>query len=244
MNFTNFGRYILLLKSVFRRPEKLKIYLKEIAKQMDYVGVGSLGLIAIISTFIGAVMTLQIAFQLVSDFIPKTIIGSVNRDSSILELSPTISAIVLAGKIGSAISSEIGSMRVTEQIDALEIMGINAPGYLILPKIISGITMVPMLVIISMFLSITGGYIGGSISGAVTPAEYIQGITTDFNPYTITVALVKAFVFGFIITSVPAYEGFYVRGGALEVSQASTRAVVISCISILVCDYLVTQLLL
>ncbi|QDW26374.1 MULTISPECIES: MlaE family ABC transporter permease [Pedobacter] len=244
MNFTNFGRYILLLKSVFRRPEKLKIYLKEIAKQMDYVGVGSLGLIAIISTFIGAVMTLQIAFQLVSDFIPKTIIGSVNRDSSILELSPTISAIVLAGKIGSAISSEIGSMRVTEQIDALEIMGINAPGYLILPKIISGITMVPMLVIISMFLSITGGYIGGSISGAVTPAEYIQGITTDFNPYTIVVALVKAFVFGFIITSVPAYEGFYVRGGALEVSQASTRAVVISCISILVCDYLVTQLLL
>ncbi|KQR72577.1 ABC transporter permease [Pedobacter sp. Leaf176] len=244
MNFTNFGRYILLLKSVFRKPEKLKIYLKEIAKQMDYVGVGSLGLIAIISTFIGAVMTLQIAFQLVSDFIPKTIIGSVNRDSSILELSPTISAIVLAGKIGSAISSEIGSMRVTEQIDALEIMGINAPGYLILPKIISGITMVPMLVIISMFLSITGGYLGGSLSGAVTPAEYMQGITTDFNPYTITVALVKAFVFGFIITSVPAYEGFYVRGGALEVSQASTRAVVISCISILVCDYLVTQLLL
>jgi len=244
MNFTNFGRYILLLKSVFRKPEKLKIYLKEIAKQMDYVGVGSLGLIAIISTFIGAVMTLQIAFQLVSDFIPKTIIGSVNRDSSILELSPTISAIVLAGKIGSAISSEIGSMRVTEQIDALEIMGINAPGYLILPKIISGITMVPMLVIISMFLSITGGYLGGSLSGAVTPAEYMQGITTDFNPYTIVVALVKAFVFGFIITSVPAYEGFYVRGGALEVSQASTRAVVISCISILVCDYLVTQLLL
>jgi len=244
MNFTNFGRYILLLKSVFRRPEKLKIYLKEIAKQMDYVGVGSLGLIAIISTFIGAVMTLQIAFQLVSDFIPKTIIGSVNRDSSILELSPTISAIVLAGKIGSAISSEIGSMRVTEQIDALEIMGINAPGYLILPKIISGITMVPVLVVISMFLSITGGYLGGSLSGAVTPAEYMQGITTDFNPYTIVVALVKAFVFGFIITSVPAYEGFYVKGGALEVSQASTRAVVISCISILVCDYLVTQLLL
>ncbi len=244
MNFTNFGRYILLLKSVFRRPEKLKIYFKEIAKQMDYIGVGSLGLIAIISTFIGAVMTLQIAFQLVSDFIPKTIIGSVNRDSSILELSPTISAIVLAGKIGSAISSEIGSMRVTEQIDALEIMGINAPGYLILPKIVAGITMVPMLVIISMFLSISGGYIGGSLSGAVTPAEYIQGITTDFNPYTITVALVKAFVFGFIITSVPAYEGFYVKGGALEVAQASTRAVVVSCISILACDYLVTQLML
>lgn len=244
MNFTNFGKYILLLKSVFRRPEKLKIYLKEITKQMDYIGVGSLGLIAIISTFIGAVMTLQIAFQLVSDLIPKTIIGQVNRDSSILELSPTISAIVLAGKIGSAISSEIGSMRVTEQIDALEIMGINAPGYLILPKILAGITMVPMLVIVSMFLSISGGYIGGSLSGAVTPSEYIMGITNEFNPYTIVVALVKAFVFGFIITSVPAYEGFYVKGGALEVSQASTRAVVVSCISILVCDYLITQMLL
>ncbi|RZK54056.1 MAG: ABC transporter permease [Pedobacter sp.] len=244
MNFTNFGKYILLLKSVFRRPEKTKIYVKAIFQQMDFIGVGSLGLISIISTFIGAVMTLQIAFQLVSDLIPKTIIGSVNRDSSILELSPTISAIVLAGKIGSAISSEIGTMRVSEQIDALEIMGINAPGYLILPKILAGITMVPVLVIISMVLSIGGGYLGGTLSGAVTPSEYIQGITTDFNPYTIVVALTKAFVFGFIITSVPAYEGFYVKGGALEVAQASTRAVVVSCISILACDYLITQLLL
>lgn len=244
MNFTNFGRYILLLKAVFRKPEKLKIYLKEMVNQMNYIGVGSLGLIAIISTFIGAVMTLQIAFQLVSDFIPKSVIGAVNRDSSILELSPTLSAIVLAGKIGSAISSEIGTMRVTEQIDALEIMGINAPGYMILPKIISGITMVPLLVIFSMVLSITGGYIGGTLSGAVTSNEYIQGITTDFNAYTITVALVKAFVFGFIITSVPAYEGFYVKGGAVEVSQASTRAVVVSCITILACDYIVTHLML
>ncbi len=244
MNFTSFGKYILLLKAVFRKPEKTKIYLEAIFKQMDFIGVGSLGLISIISTFIGAVMTLQIAFQLVSDFIPKTIIGQVNRDSSILELSPTITAIVLAGKIGSAISSEIGTMRVTEQIDALEIMGINAPGYLILPKIIAGITMVPMLVIISMVLSIGGGFLGGTLSGALSAAEYIQGITTDFNPYTITVALVKAFVFGFIVTSVPAYEGFYVKGGALEVAQASTKAVVISCISILVCDYIITQMLL
>ena len=244
MNFTNFGRYILLLKAAFKRPEKWKIYMKAIFQQMDFIGVGSLGLISIISTFIGAVMTLQIAFQLVSDFIPKTIIGSVNRDSTILELSPTISAIVLAGKIGSAISSEIGTMRVTEQIDALEIMGINAPGYLILPKILAGITMVPMLVIISMVLSITGGYLGGTLSGAVSPTEYIQGITTDFNPFTIAVALVKAVVVGFIITSVPAYEGFYVKGGALEVAQASTRAVVVSCISILACDYLVTGLML
>ncbi|WP_276088901.1 ABC transporter permease [Pedobacter sp. JY14-1] len=244
MNFTNFGKYLLLLKAVFRKPEKSRIYIKVMFQQMNFIGVGSIGLIAIISTFIGAVMTLQIAFQLVSDFVPKTIIGSVNRDSTILELSPTISAIVLAGKIGSAISSEIGTMRVSEQIDALEIMGINSPGYLILPKIIAGITMVPLLVIMSMFLSIGGGYLGGTLSGAVSPADYVTGITTDFNPYTITVALVKAFVFGFIITSVPAYEGFYVKGGALEVAQASTRAVVVSCITILACDYIVTQLLL
>ncbi|MXV50830.1 ABC transporter permease [Pedobacter sp. HMF7647] len=242
--FYSIGRYILLLKAVFKKPEKFNIYFKEVMFQMNYIGMGSLGLISIISTFVGAVMTLQIAFQLNSDLIPKTIIGSVNRDSSILELSPTISALVLAGKIGSSISSEIGTMRVSEQIDALEIMGINAPGYLILPKLIGGITMVPVLVIIAMFLSITGGYIGGTLSGAVTGSDYILGITSDFNPYTITVALVKAFVFGFIITTVAAYQGFYVRGGALEVAQASTKAVVVSCITILAADYFVTQLLL
>ncbi|MBY0245946.1 MAG: ABC transporter permease [Sphingobacteriaceae bacterium] len=244
MIITTFGKYVLLLRDVFKRPEKMKIYSKATFEQMNFIGIGSIGLIAIISSFIGAVMTLQIAFQLISDFIPKTIIGSINRDSTILELSPTISAIVLAGKIGSAISSEIGTMRITEQIDALEIMGINAPGYLILPKIIAGITMVPLLVIISMTMSILGGYIGGSLSGVITPAEYVLGITSNFNPHTVTIALTKAFIYGFIITSIPAFEGFYVKGGALEVAKASTKAVVVCCITILICDYLVTQLLL
>src|SRR5690606_6512895 len=133
MIFHHFGKYVLLLKKVFKRPEKWRIYIKEIFHEMNEIGIGSLGLIVIISTFIGAVMTLQIAFQLVSDLIPSTVIGQINRDSNILELGPTISALVLMGKVGSAISSQIGSMRVTEQIDALEIMGINAPGYLILP---------------------------------------------------------------------------------------------------------------
>lgn len=244
MFFTEFGKYLLLIKSVFKKPEKWKIYWKEIILNMDSVGVGSLGLVAIISTFIGAVMTMQIAFQLVSDLIPSSIIGQINRDSSILELSPTITALVLAGKVGSSISSQIGSMRVSEQIDALEIMGINAPGYLILPKILAGITMVPLLVIVSIFLAITGGLIGGSLSGAVTPADYIQGITSDFNGYTVAVSLVKAFVFGFIITSVSAYQGFYVRGGSLEVGQASTKSVVVSCITILIFDYIITALML
>ena len=244
MFFTYFGQYLLLLKAVFRRPEKWRIYWKEIIHEMNEIGVGSLGLIGIISTFVGAVMTMQIAFQLVSDLIPTSVIGQINRDSSILELSPTITALVLAGKVGSSISSQIGSMRVTEQIDALEIMGINAPGYLILPKILAGVTMIPVLVIMSIFLALVGGLIGGALSGAVTPADYINGITDGFIGYTVAVALVKAFVFGFIITSVSAFKGFYVRGGALEVGQASTRGVVISCISILVADYIVTALML
>src|SRR5690606_15712443 len=244
MFFTHFGKYLLLLRSVFKRPEKWRIYWKEIIHEMNEIGVGSLGLIAIISVFVGAVMTMQIAFQLVSDLIPSSIIGQINRDSSILELSPTITALVLAGKVGSSISSHIGSMRVTDQIDALEIMGINAPGYLILPKILAGITMIPILVIMSIFLALVGGLLGGAISGAVTPTDYINGITDGFKGYTVAVALTKAFVFGFIITSVSAFKGFYVRGGALEVGQASTRGVVISCISILAADYLVTALML
>lgn len=244
MFFSNFGRYLLLMKSVFKKPEKFSIYWREIIFEMNSIGVGSLTLVSIISTFIGAVMTMQIAFQLVSDLIPSSIIGAINRDSSILELSPTITALILAGKVGSSISSQIGSMRVSEQIDALEIMGINAPGYLILPKIIAGITMVPMLVVLSIFLAITGGLVGGALSGAVTPADYIQGITADFNGYITYVALVKAFIFGFIITSVSAYQGFYVKGGALEVGQAGTQAVVVSCITILIADYAITAMML
>lgn len=244
MFFHYFGEYLLLLKKVFKKPEKWSIYRREVFHEMEEIGIGSLGLIVIISTFIGAVMTMQIAFQLVSDLIPTSVIGQINRDSNILELGPTISALVLMGKVGSAISSQIGSMRVTEQIDALEIMGINAPGYLILPKIVAGVIMVPVLVIIAIFCAIVGGLVGGALSGAVTAPDYILGIRDNFNGFTVWVAMVKAFMFGFIITSVPAYKGFYVRGGALEVGQAGTRAVVVGCISILAMDYIITALML
>ncbi|WP_293885318.1 MULTISPECIES: MlaE family ABC transporter permease [unclassified Sphingobacterium] len=244
MIFHHIGAYLILLKSVFKRPEKSRIYWKETVLAMTDIGIGSLGLIVIISTFIGAVMTMQIAFQMVSDLIPNSIIGSINRDSNILELGPTISGLVLMGKIGSSISSQIGSMRVTEQIDALEIMGINAPGYLILPKILAGVTMIPMLVIISIVCALVGGLLGGSLSGAVTQADYILGIQDGFNGFTVTVALVKAVVFGFIITSVSAYKGYHVKGGALEVGQASTEAVVVGCITILAADYVITALML
>src|SRR5690606_17658935 len=222
MFFFHFGEYILLLKKVFKKPEKWKIYWREILHEMTEIGVGSVGLIIIISTFIGAVMTMQIAFQLVSDLIPNSVIGQINRDSNILELGPTISALVLMGKVGSSISSQIGSMRVTEQIDALEIMGVNAPGYLILPKVIAGVIMVPALVTVAIFCALIGGLVGGSVTGAVSPNDYILGIRDSFNGFTVAVAMVKAFVYGFFITSIPAYKGFFVRGGALEVGQAGT----------------------
>lgn len=244
MFFYHFGEYILLLKKVFKRPEKWKIYWRETLHEMNEIGVGSVGLIVIISTFIGAVMTMQIAFQLVSDLIPSSVIGQINRDSNILELGPTISALVLMGKVGSSISSQIGSMRVTEQIDALEIMGINAAGYLILPKLIAGVIMVPVLVTIAIFCAIVGGLLGGALTGAVTPNAYIMGIQSEFNGFTIVVAMVKAFFYGFIITTVPAHKGFHVRGGALEVGQAGTQAVVIGCIAILASDYIITALML
>lgn len=244
MFFFHLGEYVLLLKKVFKRPEKWKIYWREILHEMTEIGFGSVGLIIIISTFIGAVMTMQIAFQLVSDLIPSSVIGQINRDSNILELGPTISALVLMGKVGSSISSQIGSMRVTEQIDALEIMGINAAGYLILPKIIAGVIMVPALVTIAIFCALIGGLAGGVLSGAVSSSDYVLGIRDSFNGFTVAVAMVKAFVYGFFITSIPAYKGFFVRGGALEVGQAGTRAVVIGCIVILASDYLITALML
>jgi len=244
MIFYPLGKYILLLKAVFRKPEKWNIYRREIFHEMTSIGVGSLGIIAIISIFLGMVTTVQTAFQLVSDLIPKSTIALIVRDSTILELSPTISAIVLAGKVGSSISSQIGTMRVTEQIDALEIMGINSPGYLILPKIVGAVIVIPMLVIISIALSIFGGYIAGTLSGAVSPNDFMTGLTQGFIPFTLTVCMVKAVLFAFIITSVSAYQGFYTSGGALEVGISSTRAVVVSCIAILFADYIVAQLLL
>jgi phospholipid/cholesterol/gamma-HCH transport system permease protein len=242
--FHSFGRYLLLLRLSFRKPEKFKVYWTEIMREMVSQGVGSLGIICIISVFIGAVATIQVAFQLVSPIVPKSIVGSISRDSTILEFSPTISALVLAGRIGSSIASQIGTMRVTEQIDALEIMGVNAPGYLISPKIISGITMIPLLVIISVILGLTGGYIACLVSRDVAPTDYITGLQDSFNTVTVTVCAVKSIVFGFIITSVCAYFGFYTSGGALEVGQSATKGVVFSCIWILFADLVISSLLL
>jgi phospholipid/cholesterol/gamma-HCH transport system permease protein len=242
--FHSLGRYILLLRLSFRKPEKFSVYWSEVMREMVSVGVGSLGIIAVISVFIGAVATIQTAFQLVSDFIPKTIVGGITRDSTILEFSPTISALVLAGRVGSSMASQIGTMRVTEQIDALEIMGVNAPGYLISPKIIAGVTMIPLLVIVSVILGLAGGFLACAASNEVSTADYVTGLTDGFNPVIVTVCAVKAIFFGFIITSICSYQGFYTDGGSLEVGQSATRGVVWSCIMILFVDLIISRLLL
>jgi phospholipid/cholesterol/gamma-HCH transport system permease protein len=242
--FTSLGRYILLLRLSFRKPEKFSVYWAEIMREMVSQGIGSLGIIAIISVFIGAVAAIQVAFQLISPYITKTVVGSISRDSTILEFSPTISSLVLTGRIGSSIASQIGTMRVTEQIDALEIMGVNAPGYLISPKVIAGITMIPLLVIISVILGLSGGYVACLFSRDVSPTDYIIGLREGFNPITVTVCAVKAVTFGFIITSVCSYFGFYTSGGALEVGQSATKGVVFSCIWILFADLVISSLLL
>jgi len=242
--FYSLGKYILLLRLSFRKPEKFSVYWAEVMREMVSVGIGSLGIIAIISVFIGAVATIQTAFQLVSDFIPKTIVGGITRDSTILEFSPTISALVLAGRVGSSMASQIGTMRVTEQIDALEIMGVNAPGYLISPKIIAGVTMIPLLVIVSVILGLTGGYIACAASNDVSTADYVTGLTDGFNPVIVTVCAVKSIFFGFIITSICSYQGFYTNGGSLEVGQSATRGVVFSCIMILFVDLVISRVLL
>ena len=242
--FHSFGRYILLLRLSFRRPEKFSVYFTEVTREMVSVGIGSLGIICIISVFIGAVATIQVAFQLVSPIVPRSIVGSISRDSTILEFSPTISALVLAGRVGSSMASQIGTMRVTEQIDALEIMGVNAPGYLISPKIIAGLSMIPLLVIISVILGLTGGYVACLMSRDIAPTDYIAGVQDSFNSVIVTVCAVKSIVFGFIITSVCSYFGFYTSGGALEVGQSATKGVVFSCIWILFADLVISSLLL
>lgn len=238
------GRYILLLKSVFSQPEKGAVYWRETFKEMNVMGIGSLGIVIIISLFLGAVTCVQTAFQLVSAIIPREVIGQITRDSTILEFSPTITMLVLSGRLGSNIASQIGTMRVTEQIDALEIMGVNSPGYLIFPKLIGGLFVIPMLIVISIGLSLFGGYVAGTLSGVITPQEYLSGIMKEWNSFIVVVSLVKGYVFSFIMITVSAYQGFYTTGGAIEVGKASTRAVVFSCILILFADYIIAQVML
>jgi len=238
------GRYVLLLKKVFSIPEKPSLYYKQTMHELVFLGINSIGIIMIISFFMGAVITLQTAYNTENPIYPTYLIGLGCRDSIILEFSSTVAALILAGKVGSNIASEIGTMRVTEQIDALEMMGVNSASYLILPKIIATLLFNPFLTLISIIVGILGGWIAGTLSGVVTSEDFIYGIQYAFIPYYITYSMIKTLFFAFIITSVSSFQGYYVDGGSLEVGRASTRAVVFSSILILLFNVILTQLLL
>ncbi len=242
--FTKFGQYLLMLKGMFTRPENTKMYWKEFMHQCVEIGIGSLPIVIIISLFLGAVTTVQTAYQLVSPLVPASTIAQIVRDSVILELSPTVLSIVLAGVVGSKIASELGNMRISEQIDALEIMGINTKAYLVFPKIAASLLMVPFLIVLSAVLAIWGGRMAGSLSGILATDIFDIGLRQNFSPYNVFFALTKAYTFAFIISSVPAYFGYNVSGGALEIGRSSTTSVVVSCILILIADYALAALLL
>lgn len=238
------GTYLLLLRRTFTGLLHWRLYYQLWTQEFLIIGRDSIFLVAIIAFFVGAVTTVQTAYQLVSPFIPKSTIGAIVSTSSILELAPTITSLVLAGRIGSNIASQIGSMRVSEQIDALEVMGINSATYLILPKLLAGLLAFPTLVIYSCLISHLGGIAAGVFTGAVNPTQFGIGARSFFEDFQVVYMLLKAVTFGFIITTVSAYQGYYVRGGALEVGAASTKAVVISSLLILIADYVLAQLLL
>lgn len=242
--FGHIGKIVLMVYGGIARPENGKVYWKEFMEQCNDIGIRSLPIVLIISVFLGMVLTIQTAYQLISPIIPKSVVASIVRDSTILELSPTVICVVLAGVVGSKIASELGNMRVSEQIDALEIMGINTKTYLVLPKILAAMIMVPCLIIVSIAVSIWGGYLAGLFSNILTRQQFIYGLTTGFLPYNLFFAMMKAFTFSLIISIVPSYYGYYVEGGALEIGRASTTSVIISCILILCADYGLSILLL
>lgn len=225
------------------KPERLSMYWKETMRQMNDIGVGSLPIVAMISFFIGAVTAVQTAFQLLGSFIPQYYVGYIVRDTMLLELAPTISCLVLAGKVGSNLASELGTMRISEQIDALEIMGVNTAGYLVMPKVIAALITIPLLVIFSAGLGMLGGYVAVASAPQLEISAYMDGLRAFFTPFYIDIMLWKSVVFAFLLTSISCYMGYFVKGGALDIGKASTRAVVASSVMILIADYILALLL-
>ncbi|MFD1187974.1 MlaE family ABC transporter permease [Pontibacter rugosus] len=239
-----FGEYLIFMKSLFARAESPKIIFNRTIDEAILIGINSVFIVAIVATFIGAVTAVQISYNLDNALIPRSTIGFMVREMTILELAPTITSIVLAGKVGSSIAGGLGTMQITEQVDALEVMGINSASYLVLPKIMASLIVFPLLVIIAMFLGIAGGYIAGTATGEITGQEYISGLRGDFIPYNVLFALIKSFVFAFLISSISSFRGYFTSGGALEVGAASTAAVTNSVIAVLIADFVCAQLLL
>lgn len=241
---TGFGKFMIFLGSLFVRRESFATYYKLILDECIQIGINSIFLFVLVSSFMGAVTTVQTAFNMVSPLIPRFVISQVVREMTVLELAPTIMAIIFAGKVGSSMAGGLGTMRITEQIDALEVMGINSSSYLVLPKIVASLIMYPLLVIVAGVCALVSGYLVAVLSGILTPTEYVDGIRYSFNDFGITYALIKSFVFAFLIASISSYKGYFTQGGALEVGIASTEAVTTSVIAILLSDYFLTDLLL
>lgn len=239
-----FGKYWLLMTKVFSRPDNWRMFFRQLPLEIEKLGVRSLGIVVIISIFIGAILTIQTKLNIASPFIPRYTTGLVTRDTLLLEFSSTILCLILAGKVGSNIASEIGTMRITEQIDALEIMGVNSANYLILPKIVAFVVIMPFLVMFSMTLGLVGGYCVGMFSNIITVSDFVYGIQFGFNSFYITYALIKSLVFAFIIASTSSFYGYYSNGGALEVGVSSTNAVVHSSVIILLVNIMLTNLML
>ena len=237
------GQYFIMMKKVMSKPEKFKVFWKQLLLEIEKVGINSIGIVLFISFFVGGVVSIQTAINMNSPLLPKYLVGLASRDSLILEFSPTMISLILAGKVGSSIASELGSMRVSEQLDALEIMGVNSASFLILPKIIATIFFFPFLVIISMGIGMIGAWIGG-LSVDVTTADFLSGLKYEFNPFYVTYSLIKTVFFAFIIASVSSYFGYFTKGGSIAVGKSSTKAVVSSSILILVCNFILTNLLL
>ncbi|MGK0412696.1 MAG: phospholipid/cholesterol/gamma-HCH transport system permease protein [Polaribacter sp.] len=234
----------MMLKQVFKKPQKGKVFYEALLREIEELGLKSLGIIMFISFFIGGVIALQTALNLDGAFIPQSLIGFAAKRSIILEFAPTFCSIILAGKVGSYITSSIGTMKVTEQIDALDVMGINSLNYLVLPKVIATVFFYPFLIILGMFMGIFGGWLAGVFSGLFSGVDYIEGLRTDFKPFYIVYAIIKTLVFAFLISTVPSYHGYYVKGGSVAVGKASTQAVVWTTILIVIANYLLTQMLL
>jgi len=238
------GNYFILMAKVFAKPEKFNIYYKQFLREIENVGINSFGIVVIISLFVGAVITIQTNYNLENPLLPRYLVGVTVRDSLLLEFSSTMVALILAGKVGSSIASEIGTMRVSEQIDALEIMGVNSASFLILPKIVAAMFFFPILSLLSMFVGIFGGYILCLFTDVISPSDYIYGIQYVFYPHYISYAVTKTVFYAFIIVTMSAFQGYFVQGGSLEVGRASTKGVVYSSIMVLLANLILTKLIL
>lgn len=232
-----------MIKDMFRRPTKWSVMKNLILKDIDDLVIGSIGIVAFISFFVGGVVAIQTSLNMNSPLIPKNLIGFATRQSVILEFAPTFISIIIAGKVGSFITSSIGTMRVTEQIDALEVMGINGLNYLVLPKLIA-MMLYPFVIAIAMFLGIFGGFIASVYGGYSTAEDFINGIQLDFTPFHVAYAFIKTLVFAFVLATIPSYHGFFMRGGALEVGKASTTSFVWCSVVIILLNYFLTSIML